>query len=507
MRRGSRHVVAVVLLLMLLATREASSTPEGHATELLNGAVAADPLERLLLARPALASVHKSPVSFLFEVAATEFDAYKAVYELKWVCVQVDGRDSACVPLIGSELLHLRLPVGKHSARAFIADTEEITPETERRHISDAISFMVLGSREFAEYGRRHLELERARIGSPSDQGLLEWASAESSSHLGPSNSSQMASCLLYDQPRPQGNQTCVTGPSRSGRAQPIASMEPSFLVIGVKTSLVDGFPFRQAIRQTWASPTSLPPGVKVLFAGCRPVFHPDHAPNYPLVEVNDALELEKRVFGDLLTSELDCDDGYPHLANKVKQFMHYAATHERYRLAKYVMIADDDIYLRISVLTAELRQLGEPTSVYAGSSRAKHFLRPIRDDRLRNFVSESVYPMDEFPPFALGPHYLLSMDCVQFIAENRNELQGLGVLDDVSVALWLLVIQVHPQHIDLFRSLCASRCQRELLSLADLSPLAMRLIHENLRQGLGLCHGLDQNLWDKSNVGRESYV
>jgi len=498
----------LALVLIAVTTVEASSGTGDLAAVVV---AAPDPLERLLLLRPAPRSIHTSPVRFLLEVT-TDLDVYKVAYAQHWACVQVDGRDSSCVPLIGSEPLRVHLPVGEHSARAFVATSAEMTPETERKHMTDIVAFTVVGQEEFGKHEQRRLELERARLGQPSDQGLMDWALAEAPKYQRAINSSQVVSvsCEQTKQSGDETSQICTADPTVSSVvAQPTMSTptEPPFLIIGVKTSLVDGFPFRQAMRQTWASAKSLPPGVHLLFAGCRlpvPLENPSpssHDDNGSRQKIIAALELEKRAFGDLLTDELDCDDGYLHLPNKVKQFMHYVATHERYRLAKFVMIADDDIYLRVSTLTAELRQRGELVNMYAGSSLAKPFLLPIRDAQHLHFVPNSVYPMDEFPPFTIGSHYLLSMDCVEFIAENRDELQGLGVLDDVSVALWLLAIQVHPQHIDEFRLLRTSRCREELLSFADLSPLAIRLIHKNLEQGLGLCHGLDQDLWDKTTV------
>lgn len=495
------------LLALVLIAKMSVETASGAGYPAAAAIAAPDPLERLLLTRPSPGSVHTSPVSFLLEVAA-DLDDFKVVYAEHSTCVQVDGRDSSCVPLVGSESLRVRLPVGEHSARAFVAASAEMTPETERKHMTHVVMFTVVDEQDFEKHEQRRLELERARLGLPSDQGLLYWALAGAFRHQHFINSSQ-ASCQQTKQSGDETSHTCSADTTISSTVtQPTVSTsaEPPFLIIGVKTRLVDGFPFRQAIRQTWASAKSLPAGVRILFVGCRlPVSAADPPPsshdNESREQIIAALELEKRAFGDLLTDELDCDDGYRHLPNKVKQFMYYVATHERYRLAKFVMIADDDIYLRVSTLTAELRQQGELVRMYAGSSLAKPFLLPIRDAQHLHFVPRSVYPMDEFPPFALGPHYLLSMDCVEFIAENRDELQGLGVLDDVSVALWLLAIQVHPQHIDEFRLLRSSRCRDELLSLADLSPLAMHVIHKNLEQGLGLCHGLDQDLWDKRTV------
>ena len=52
---------------------------------------------------------------------------------------------------------------------------------------------------------------------------------------------------------------------------------------------------------------------------------------------------------------------------------------------------------------------------------------------------------MESLPPFAIGPHYILSRDCASFVGDNAHRLEGVGTLEDVSVALWLLTMQVGP--------------------------------------------------------------
>ena len=39
-----------------------------------------------------------------------------------------------------------------------------------------------------------------------------------------------------------------------------------------------------------------------------------------------------------------------------------------------------------------------------------------------------------ELPPFAIGPHYMLSRDLAEYIALNAKVLKGVGTLEDVSV-------------------------------------------------------------------------
>lgn len=92
-------------------------------------------------------------------------------------------------------------------------------------------------------------------------------------------------------------------------------------------------------------------------------------------------------------------------------------------------------------------------------------------------------------------------MDVVEFIADNREELQGLGPLDDVTIALWLLAIQVHPQHLDLFNNLRETPCLDDLLAYADLGPFAIRVIHSNLQAGRNFCHGFNAHTWDKDGL------
>ncbi|TYZ59267.1 hypothetical protein PybrP1_011138 [[Pythium] brassicae (nom. inval.)] len=148
----------------------------------------------------------------------------------------------------------------------------------------------------------------------------------------------------------------------------------------------------------------------------------------------------------------------------------------------------------------------------YAGQVWAKQFLSPVlpvRDPNHKNYIFESQYPMKELLPFAFGPHFVLSMDCVEYIAENRDVLGNLSSLDDVSVALWLLALQVHPEHLSSFQNLRDSPCSEGLVSFADLNPSAIRVIHANLLAGAPLCRGFNVATWLKplNNAGAERKI
>lgn len=98
-------------------------------------------------------------------------------------------------------------------------------------------------------------------------------------------------------------------------------------LITGVKTSILDGFASRQAIRDTWMSKNSLEThGIYVYFIGFQPVIFEEYhrAQREALIR---AIEMEKRQYDDLLMSELECEDSYFTLPTKVSEFLHFAAT------------------------------------------------------------------------------------------------------------------------------------------------------------------------------------
>ena len=67
----------------------------------------------------------------------------------------------------------------------------------------------------------------------------------------------------------------------------------------------------------------------------------------------------------------------------------------------------------------------------------------PIRDRQHRNYLPESAYPMSVLPPFALGNFYLLSGDLAGYLAHNADTLRTTGNLEDLSVGVWMMGLQV----------------------------------------------------------------
>ncbi|CAM9109749.1 unnamed protein product, partial [Discosporangium mesarthrocarpum] len=264
------------------------------------------------------------------------------------------------------------------------------------------------------------------------------------------------------------------------------------FLVVGVK-SAVGNFDRRQALRQTWMTSDlgSMTGKVCLQFVVGNPV------PGSP-EETSRALEMESIAYSDLLTGAngLPVVDSYWSLVEKTVAFMALAVT--QFGDFRYLMMADDDIYLRLDMVAEALDGLPPGEHFYAGQVWANKMRRPIRpqrDPHLKNYLPVESWPLEVLPPFATGPHYLLSRECVDFITLNRGKLQGVGTLEDVSVALWMLALQVHPEHLDRFVD-AKENCVDNAVSLASLHPFGIRAIHANLQAGRPICTGYSPDHW-----------
>ncbi|EGZ09720.1 hypothetical protein PHYSODRAFT_523894 [Phytophthora sojae] len=269
-------------------------------------------------------------------------------------------------------------------------------------------------------------------------------------------------------------------------------------LVIGVKTAVVTSLPRRQAIRDTWGNPATLPHDVKVLFLGCEPnmtVFRYEHERR----RVLKALAKERAVYKDLLTEELECTDSYRNLSKKVKSFMHLAAA--EFPDAKFVMLVDDDVYVKVDQLVQHLRLANVPR-LYFGEVWADKFANkqePIRDPDSPYHLPKDQYPMSGLLPYGSGPHYAVSMDGVRFIAKNCWKLRSMNGLEDVSSGFWLRLMQIPAQHTAEFSSIRSSMsCEDDLVSFADLSPLGIRSIHANVVNKRRFCHGFHSVTWHR---------
>ncbi|EGZ09721.1 hypothetical protein PHYSODRAFT_464211, partial [Phytophthora sojae] len=212
------------------------------------------------------------------------------------------------------------------------------------------------------------------------------------------------------------------------------------------------------------------------------------------------AVAKERTIYRNLLTEELGCTDGYKNLTDKAVSFMDLAVT--EFPSAKFVMVIDDDVYVKVDQLAENLR-VANSTGLYFGEVWAVVFgnkQKPIRDQSSQYYLPEDQYPMRGLLPYVAGPHSVISMDGVRFIAKNYWRLRSLNGLDDVSVGLRLWSMQLRQQHTRQFSSVRAStNCSDDLVSFVDLPSLGIRSIHANLINNRSFCPGFHSVTWHQN--------
>ncbi|KAL4093883.1 hypothetical protein PRIC1_011313 [Phytophthora ramorum] len=427
---------------------------------------------------PANGDVETLPLAFRAEIEVTSVESFSSHYRDKVLCFELNRKWKECSPLSKPSVMFTDLPSGNYMVQAFITDEAGATRYRETMFTTVSI----VTKEAFDIYSAAMQEQNGGH--EVSEWGdLLKWA-RKPQGELKPRSLPKDLDINSHDGDSPDR----------------LTNSSVPILVVGVKTAVVENFALRQAIRHTWASVNALPPDVKVIFVGCSPALTALQSADEQ-EHIRKAVDLEKQTYGDLLTDELHCEDSYDDLPNKVKEFLRY--TTEAFPQTPFVMVADDDIYLRADRLADELRKEGRSERLYIGQVWDELLGRrqtPVRNTTERYYVSEKSYPLHAYPPFAFGPHYLLSMDCARFIAKNRDRLHGLGGMDDVSIAMWLLTRQVHVKHTPAFSSLQFQECDDRIFSLANLSPFGIQVIHANLVERRDLCYGFDQFVWQKNN-------
>ncbi|RLN38513.1 hypothetical protein BBJ28_00008556 [Nothophytophthora sp. Chile5] len=459
-----------------------------------------DPIMYVRLVYPLDGAVEKPPVKLIATIGVRPRDVerFQTRYNEMHMCIETDNVTYSCSHMTNkAHFQHWDL--GTHTVRAFITDASSFDAATSTRYWQSALTtFTVVNDVDFEAHLADLMQEEDTKHRPGYDLALVQWAAQQ--------QRQQNAKLLAQLEHDDLGAESASTKGMGTGDLQQVGGdREELVLLIGIKTAIATNFPLRQAIRETWASRETLPREVKVVFVGCRPfaaVTHDDDsntergAENRQLWE---AIELEKLVYGDLLTDELECDDTYLDLANKVKEFLHFAAT--KYSHAQYVMVADDDLYVQMDQLVQKFQSLGPQQRFYSGQVPSIQNARkdtPTRDTNTRHGLSEAQYPLSEIPPFAMGAYFFLSMDCVQFVSKNRRRLQDLGGMDDITMALWMLAIQVHVQHWDDLNYLRKSPCKEGLVAFGDLSPSAIRDVHKNIHAQRPFCHGFHRYTWLK---------
>jgi len=146
---------------------------------------------------------------------------------------------------------------------------------------------------------------------------------------------------------------------------------------------------------------------------------------------VNEDLLKEADFFGDIVI--VPFVDSYDLVVLKTIAICDYAA---RVVPAKYVMKCDDDTFVRLDSVMAEVKKISDGRSFYLGNMN--YFHRPLREGKWA--VSYEEWPIEEYPPYADGAGYIVSSDIANFVASEMEK----GRLNVSSVSTYYLHFMTH---------------------------------------------------------------
>ncbi|XP_061185755.1 beta-1,3-galactosyltransferase 1-like [Saccostrea echinata] len=177
----------------------------------------------------------------------------------------------------------------------------------------------------------------------------------------------------------------------------------------------------RDTLRQTWLTPT------KNNTSDIRYAFLLGNTSDPNL---NKRIEAENMIYHDILQE--DFVDAYMNLTYKTIMAFKWAST--TCKQAKFVMKADDDMYVNLDAVKHVVSVHGSSLQVAVGG--ACHMsARPIRDKKSKWYASMLSYPKNTYPGYCSGTGYVTSMNVASKIYEASKHVPFFH-LEDVYVAL-----------------------------------------------------------------------
>ncbi|XP_068427045.1 lactosylceramide 1,3-N-acetyl-beta-D-glucosaminyltransferase A-like [Clinocottus analis] len=207
-------------------------------------------------------------------------------------------------------------------------------------------------------------------------------------------------------------------------------------LLLFVKSS-PENIERRNAIRSTWGNETyihnTLGVTVKVVFALGRP---------QDKVGLQEQLVLEDRLRGDLI--QRDFLDSFHNLTLKLIQQFHWM--HVRCAHARFLMTADDDIFVHMPNLVGYLREVSGRGAADFWVGRVHRGAPPIRSKDSKYYVPFEMYQWLSYPDYTAGAGYVVSGDVADKIYHATLTLNASLYIDDVFMGICANAVGVSPQ-------------------------------------------------------------
>lgn len=178
---------------------------------------------------------------------------------------------------------------------------------------------------------------------------------------------------------------------------------------------------------------------------------------------------------------------------------------------AHYVIRTNDDVYLRLDAIFAELTK-SPPVRVYAGHmypEGAAVVVRPGDADyqcfneadcttKAKTLaavtVSHGTYPSDIYTAFAQGNAVVLSRDLAEVIASLVHKPWVNFFADDLLIGMLVAFYQPRVLNIKADTSTHSgpTLCTDDSVNHFDIGPESMYLVHQNMQSGRRRCSGID---------------
>ncbi|NXQ63740.1 B3GN5 glucosaminyltransferase, partial [Anthoscopus minutus] len=211
-------------------------------------------------------------------------------------------------------------------------------------------------------------------------------------------------------------------------------------LLLFVKTS-PENRHRRDAIRQTWGNEkyvrSQLNANIKTLFALGRPTDH------LQKTQQQRELELEDQKYQDLI--QQDFLDTFHNLTLKLLLQFSWVNTYCPH--AKFIMSADDDIFIHMPNLVAYLQSLTQMGAQDLWIGRVHRGSPPVRDKSSKYYVPYEMYQWPSYPDYTAGAAYVISNDVAAKVYEASLTLNTSLYIDDVFMGLCANKMGIVPQY------------------------------------------------------------
>ncbi|XP_020662403.1 lactosylceramide 1,3-N-acetyl-beta-D-glucosaminyltransferase [Pogona vitticeps] len=211
-------------------------------------------------------------------------------------------------------------------------------------------------------------------------------------------------------------------------------------LLLFVKTS-PENFHRRDGIRQTWGNEKYvhyyLKTNIKTLFVLGQPSNLTQRN------QIQKRLQREDKMYGDLI--QQDFLDTFYNLTHKL--LLQFSWVNKFCPHAKFVMSADDDIFIHMPNLVAYLQNLAQIGVQNLWIGRVHRGAPPVRDKKSKYYVPYDMYPWSAYPDYTAGAAYVISSDVAAKVYAASQTLNSSLYIDDVFMGLCANKMGIVPQH------------------------------------------------------------